>query len=107
MKLRTDLPIKYHVKSHRLCSSYPTETDVLYDIVEHIFSTNKRKKTWKVEDMRVLSESIKDIFPDIAEDNFKDSIKTILSTLHKNNHIAIADGYIIVTEEGLSKLYVI
>ena len=44
MKLRTDIPIKYHVGAHRLCASYPDETDVLHDIVGHVFASNKRKK---------------------------------------------------------------
>ena len=105
MKLKSDLPIKYQIKTHRFCDAYPNETDVLYDIIEYVFSSNKRKKTWKVEDIVIQMDSIKNVFPDICDENFKEKIKTILSTLHKNNMIAIVDGKIAVTTDGVSKLY--
>lgn len=105
MKLRNDLPVKYHLKAHRLCASYPEEIDVIYDMVNHVMSSNKRRKTWKAEDMRMSAESIKDVFPDIGDDNFKDKVKTILAALHKSNNIAITDGMIVILPDGLRKIY--
>ena len=111
MKLRTDLPIKYHVGAHRLCASYPDETDVIYDIVQFTISSNKRKKTWKHGDFKIAMSSLKDVFPSIGDDNFKDKVKTILLALHKNNYISIVDGEnaedknIILTQDGFNKLY--
>lgn len=110
MKIRNDIPVKYHLSAHRLCSGYPDEADVLFDIISHVFSSNKRKKRWTPEDMKIKFESIKDVFPDIGDDNFKENVRTILSTLHKNNDIVMVndeDGnkLINVTKQGLSKLY--
>lgn len=111
MKLRNDIPIKYHVGAHRLCASYPDEADVLHDIVGHVLASNKRKKAWKPEDIRMKFDDLKNAFPDIGDERFKEKIKTILATLHKNNDITMADGddagqkMIAVTRQGLSKLY--
>lgn len=111
MKLNSDLPIKYHMKAHRLCASYPDEMDVLFDIVEHVVSSNKRKKVWKQADIKFKMDEMKNVFPDIGDDNFKEKVRTILSALHKNNNITIVDGEtpedrcIAVTGEGLAKLY--
>lgn len=107
MQLKNDLPIKYYMKSHRLCSTYPDEIDVLYDIIEHVMESNKRKKAWKPEDIKIHPDAIKNVFPDIGDDNLKEKIKTILLALHTNNIISIVDGSMLVTREGLSKLYVI
>ncbi len=111
MKLRSDIPIKYHVGAHRLCASYPDEIDVLHDIVGHVFASNKRKKAWKPEDIKMKFDGIKDVFPDIGDDRFKEKVKTILAALHKNNDITMADSegdgqkLIVVTRQGLAKLY--
>ena len=111
MKLKTNIAMKYHMNAHRLCASYPNETDVIYDIISYVFTSNKRKKNWKPEDMHIKLDEFKSVFPDIGDDKFKETIRTILSTLHKNNYITIADGnlpderVIAITTEGLSKLY--
>lgn len=111
MKLRNDIPIKYHVNAHRLCASYPDESDVLYDITGQIFTSNKRKKSWKAEEVRMKFDDLKNAFPDIGNECFKEKIKTILAALHKNNDITMVDGeeagqkVIVVTSQGLSKLY--
>jgi hypothetical protein len=107
MKLKNSLPIKYHVGAHRICLSYPTETDALYDIIEHVVSSNKRKKTWKAEDFKIQLSDMKLVFSDMSTE----TIKTILTTLHKNNDIAMSEGeqpgeYVVaVTQQGISKIY--
>lgn len=111
MKLLNNAPIKYHVGAHRLCASYPTETDVIYDMIEYVLSSNKRKKTWKPDDMQLKLSAVKDVFPNIGDADFKEKIKTILTSLHKNNDIAITSGaeedsaVIAITSQGISKLY--
>lgn len=85
MKLRSDIPVKYHLHAHRLSSSYPDELDFVFDVVSFIQENNKRKKRWNVEDMKIAMDSIKDIFPDIADEEFKEKIKTIMKYLHINN----------------------
>lgn len=107
MKLKNSLPIKYHVGAHRICSSYPTETDVLYDIIGHILSSNKRKKSWKAEDFKLPLSDMKTVFSDMS----KETLRTILTTLHKNNDITMSEGeqpgenVIVITQQGISKIY--
>lgn len=110
MKLRNDAKIKYHVGAHRSCSAYPDECDVIFDIASYIMSCNKRKKSWKPDDFRMNVDDMKNVFPDIGDDTFKEKIKTILLALHKNNDIGTVqseDGknVMMITKQGLLKLY--
>jgi hypothetical protein len=110
MKIKKNLPIKYQIGAHRLCASYPDETDAIFEMTTYVMSSNKRKKSWKPDDFKFKMDDMKNIFPDIGNDDFKERIKTILSALHKNNDIRIAETedatrVIAVTEQGLLKLY--
>ena len=107
MKLRNDAPVKYQIHAHRLCSSYPDELDIVYDIICFIQAGNKRKKSWKADDMKLGVELIKDVFPDIVDGEFKDKIKTILSELHNTNMIRQVEGGIQIAPEALAKLYIL
>ena len=105
MKLREDAPLKYHVGAHRICSTYPDETDVLFDLAEHIFRSNKRKKAWKMSDMRMKAEELKDALPGMACEESKAATKAVLASLNEAGDIFLADGSIVITAGGMSKLY--
>src|SRR3972149_8402336 len=107
MKLRSDIPVKYHIHAHRLSSSYPDELDFVFDVVSFIQGSNKRKKSWNAGDMKIAMDSLKDIFPDIADEEFKEKIKTILKYLHINNMLEPAEPVMLITPKALAKLYIL
>ena len=105
IKNRIDIPIKYQLLSHRILKSYPNEDDILYDIVSYAISIMKKRTD--INDIKILYSSIKDIFINFLNDEFKEKLSQILSKLKNDEYIDNIDGYIYIKEKSIKKFFII
>lgn len=113
MKIKESLPIKYHIGAYRMCATYPDETDVLFDIVSHVMSSNKRRKKFDVGDFKISSAEVKDAICNMSDLSIKERAAKALLELKQRGHVSIMqpDGIvsdqlvISVTPEGFYSIY--
>lgn len=107
MKLRSDLPIKYYIGIHRHVESYPEKIDVLFDISSYIFAQRKRKTNWNASDMFIEFNKVKDVFSSDKNEVFMENLKNTLTALRDEKMIMIENGNLMLTDKGLSELFVL
>lgn len=82
-KLKDTIPIKYKLGIHKSIPSYPTSSDIEFDIINYIiYVIEIKNKTFDIDKLKFTKKTIKYIFKDDIE---KESFKTIFIKLLKEH----------------------
>lgn len=108
-KINQTLPIKYSLNVHNALPSYPTEADFIFDVASHLVRVADVKgKDWDIEDIKFSTKTLKYVFGDrMNDEQFKVSLKTILTGLLENGTLIKRGEYIFIPNSEFSKYYLI
>ena len=76
-----DIELKYKINAYRVTEEYPTERDILFDMLMFIQSTRKRKKNWAVEDFKMEFSDLEKAVPLFSIEEKKELIKKLVYNL--------------------------
>ena len=108
MKLRSDLPIKYHLNVYReeeLQDSFV----ILFDLVQYLIKVMQLKnKSVTLEGFKFSSKSLKYVFGEKVNDEvFKQKLIATIKELISSKDIEVDGSSMYITKKGLTNFYLI
>jgi len=104
MKIK-DIELKYKINAYRITEEYPTERDILFDMLKYIQSTNKRKKKWNVDDLKINVTDLEKAIPLFSKDNKKKLIKELIYNLFNKALITNEGSIMGLTKQAIEMFY--
>ncbi len=100
-----DIELKYKINAYRMTEEYPTERDILFDMLKYIQFINKRKKKWKVEDFHMEFTDLEKAIPLFSKEDKKKLIKDLVYKLFDSAYITYEGSTIGFNKQAIEIFY--